>query len=92
MRDWKYIFCLHKAYFDNGFNILKYLLYMIALFGVASENLDMTMWLGVAYGISSYLVGYAWFNYGFYEASIEVGNQFNRFVKELRTYTKKGKV
>lgn len=80
----RYKFCLLKAYFEKGYSLTNYVKYIIALFGLASLNVKATLILGFIYGFSCFIVGWAWFKYGFVEAELEVQNRFNLFVKEMR--------
>ena len=80
----KYRLNLHKTYFEKGYNLTNYIKYFIALFGLSSLNVRLTLIFGFVYGIACYFIGYFWVKYGFLEAEIEVGNYFNRFVKEMR--------
>lgn len=76
--------CMQKAYFEKGNSIINYAKYLIAFFGLASQDIYTTMILGVAYGITAYIIGVIWYRSQFIEAEIEVGNIFNIFVKEVR--------
>jgi len=82
-------FCMHKAYFDTGYGLTSYVKYGIALFGVSSLNVKITLILGLIYGVFCYLVGRIWFAWGFKIADTEVYNRFNLFVKEMRGQLKK---
>lgn len=90
MKDYKFIFCKHKAYFETGGSVLKYFLYLIAFFGMSSQDVSTTMTLAIVYAFACYFFGMLWFKYGWFEASIEVSNYFNKFVREMReTYKSK---
>ena len=86
--NFKYKFNLHKRYFETGRGITSDVKYFIALFGaysvVEKVPLKLTLFLLIAYLIFCYLFGWFWLNKGWYEAEIEVGNQYNQFVKEMR--------
>lgn len=84
-----YNLCLHKAYFEKGYSLTSYVKYLIALFGLSSLNVRLTMILGLIYALSCYLIGFVWYYFGFIEAEIEVSNRFNLFVKEVRRKIKK---
>ena len=58
--------------------------YFIAFFGLASRDVNSTMWMAIGYTLGCYLLGWIWFNTDFNRANIEVGNQYNNFVKEMR--------
>jgi len=91
-----YKLCLHKGYFEKGLSLTNYLKYLIALAGAASylssKNLNIAIMLAVGYAVACYFLGWLWFNRGFYQAEIEVSNQFNLFVEEMRRANGKGKI
>ena len=87
----KFRFVLHKAYFDKGYNLTSYLKYVIALFGISSLDVVLTLVIGFFYGIGCYFLGRWWIKKHFFEAEIEVSNMFNRFVRETRSFIKKKK-
>ena len=80
----KYKFCLWKSYLDKGMSLTNYFKYLIAFFALASNNILLTLWIGISYGFLSLAVGYLWFRYDFIKAEKEVENQYNLFVKEVR--------
>jgi len=82
MRGYK--FCLYKAYFEKGYALTGYLKYVIALFGLSTLNLKVTMIAAMIYAVSCFLIGWGWYHFGIIKAEIEVGNRFNLFVKEMR--------
>jgi len=84
----KYKLLLHKAYFDAGYGITGYFKYLIALFGISTLNVKATLIIGVVYAFCCYIIGWAWYSYGFMIASQEIGNNFNLFVKEMRSKIK----
>ena len=77
-------FCLWKAYFEKGYALTSYVKYVIALFGLASQDLKITLIAGVIYGFVCFFLGWIWFHYHIVDAEIEVQNQFNLFVKQMR--------
>jgi len=81
---------LHKAYFEKGLGITNYFKYLIILAGVAeglaTKSVKLTFILAIIYGVGCYFLGWAWYRFGWYEQEIEVGNQFNIFVKETRKF------
>lgn len=79
-----YKLALHKAYFEKGYSLTNYVKYLIALFGLSSLNVKVTLSLGVVYAFFCYFIGLGWYRFGFIEAEIEVSNQFNLFVKQVR--------
>lgn len=82
MRGYK--FCLLKAYFDKGYAITSYFKYAIAVFGVASLNVKLTMIIFLFYGFFCFFLGWAWYKYGYAIAEQEVFNDYNLFVKQMR--------
>lgn len=82
MRGYK--FCLLKAYFDKGYGLTSYIKYMIAFFGLASQDVNLVLFIAVIYAFICFFIGWLWFKYRFIDAETEVGNQFNPFVKEMR--------
>ncbi len=79
-----YKFCLLKAYFDKGYQILSYVKFIIAVVGIASLNVKLVIILGLIFGILCFAVGWGWYKFGFVLAEAEVGNRFNLFVREMR--------
>ncbi len=74
----------HKFRFDIGYGLSSYMKVVLALFGLSSLNVKATMILALGYGLFCYFFGWFWIRYGWYETSLEIGNQFNFFVSELR--------
>ncbi len=85
----KYRLILQKYYFDKGYNVSKYLLYMIGLFGLASNDVRTTMWIAIFYTIGCYILGRHWVRYKWAAAAHEVDNRINPFVKEMRRSIKR---
>ncbi len=85
-----YKLALHKAYFDTGYSLLSYPKYVLILGGIGSviltdgESTGLIMFLGVLVGIACYLIGRWCYKSGFIKATIEVSNQVNKFVQEMR--------
>jgi hypothetical protein len=75
---------LYKAYFEKGYSLTNYVKYVIALFGLTSLNLKLTMIFAGIYALSCFVIGWAWYHYGLIYAEMEVSNRFNLFVKEMR--------
>jgi len=82
--EFKIKICLWKRYFETGLQLTKYLIYMIGLFGLSSNNVTNTLLLGVAYGLFAFLLGWAYFRYDWIKADTEISNRFNLFVEEVR--------
>lgn len=85
-------FLLHKAYFDKGMSFTSYIKYMIAYFGAASQDVETTLLIGVAYAVFCYFFGFFFYKWGFIAAEYEIGNAYNLFVREVRKKLKKQKV
>ena len=79
---WKLL--LLKAFFERGYGITGFIKYFIALFGISSLNVSLTMTLGFVYAISCFIIGYIWYSRDFTEIENEIANRFNRFVVEMR--------
>lgn len=84
LSNWKYKLVKGKSYFERGYGITHYVKYLIAYFGLASNNLNLTMVLGLAYVPVCFIIGWWWYNHGWQVLETEVGNEFNLFVKEMR--------
>lgn len=86
----KYKFCLWKAYFDTGYGMLSMPKYILILLGFGDtimsqgSNKIRIIILGLVFALVCFLIGWAWFRYDLQEANLEVGNQYNAFVKEMR--------
>ena len=85
---YKFKIILHWTYYDIGMgklSILKYF-WLLGGFGsiMAGGNYLWTLLIGVIYVLVSYVLGWAFYQYGWLEADIEVGNQVNPFVKGMR--------
>jgi len=83
-----YRFIVAKTYLDKGWSLTSYVKYAIALFGAYSigEDISMniTVVIGLIYGISCYILGRLWYKFRLTETEVEIGNKFNPFVGELR--------
>lgn len=80
----KYRINIYKRYFDTGLGLTNYFKYVIAFFGLASKNLKWTMIVAIVYGIFCFFLGWWWLKSDFYKAEIEVSNNYNLFVEEMR--------
>lgn len=80
----KFKLLLYKRYFEQGYSITGYIKYVIALFGLSSLNVGVTMAFGVLYAVACFAIGYWWYRYGLIDVDTEIGNRFNYFVREMR--------
>lgn len=80
----KYKFCLYKEYFDTGYSLTSYFKWGIALFGMSSLNISITLIGFAVYGIVCFFIGKLWYKKGFAITQQEVWNQYNLFVKQMR--------
>ena len=93
-----YKLALHKAYFDQGYALLSYPKYILILSGIGSllltegESTFTVAMIGIIIGIGCYLIGMWCFKSGFVKATVEVQNQYNAFVQEIRRHVKKRKI
>lgn len=79
---------LHFSWLQKGLALTNYVKYLIAFFGLATQDATAVIALGLIYALASYLLGYLWFKH-MVEAETEVGNMYNKFVKEMRKKYKK---
>lgn len=84
----KYKILLHKRYFDTGYNLTNYIKYIIALFGISSLNIQLTLILGFIYAVFCYIIGHIWHKHRFVEVDNEISNRFNLFTREMREKVK----
>lgn len=84
----KYKFCLWKSYFDKGYGLTSIFKWMVAVAGIGDIAISQRTWLALLlffiYGIGCFIVGRLWYKTKFIEAEIEVSNQYNHFVREVR--------
>ena len=79
-----YRFILHKSYFDKGFSLLNYFKYFVALVGFKFLSVKQIILTGIIYGIVCYMIGFVWFKLRIVDSELEVNNQYNPFVDEVR--------
>lgn len=87
--NFKYKFALWKCYFETGYSFLSYPKYILFLMGLGNVmatggNYNNVVLIGIIIGILCFVVGWGWFRYDMAEAQIEVNNQYNPFVREMR--------
>jgi uncharacterized YccA/Bax inhibitor family protein len=86
LNSYKYKICLHKAYFEKGLSVTSYAKYLIAFFGLASQDIITTLLIGIIYALLCYFLGMYWYKSDFAIAEQEVNNKFNLFVEEMRNH------
>ena len=83
--EWKFKALLHKRFFETGWGTAgKYVFYATGVFGVTSQQVELTMFLTLIEGVLCWVLGFLYYRFGFAEADTEITNQFNLFVKEMR--------
>lgn len=89
LNNWQYKIALQFRYFEVGLGKLNYAKYIVALGSAGEalvrENIANGIYILLAFGVVVYLLGAWWFKKGLYEAEQEVNNQYNLFVKEMRS-------
>lgn len=75
---------LWKAYFDRGYAVTNYFRALLFFYGAASLDVMRTMLFAAAWGISCFVLGKLWYDYGLAETENEIQNRFNPFQKEVR--------
>jgi len=77
-----------KRWFDTGLGLTNYAKYPLVLFGIAEITLfksyKFIVIIGILYTIFCFFAGWFWLKHGFFEAEMEISNQLNPFVKEMR--------
>ena len=87
----KYKLLLHKAYFERGYAMLSYVKYIAILLGLNSvlqDDWTIMIFIMGGFAIFSYIVGMIWFRSGLTITEAEISNQYNYFMKEMRTKIK----
>ena len=84
-----YKLALLKAYFEKGYSFLsypKYILFLMGLGDVISNDGDYSkvVMYGAIIFCLCFVVGWFFFKFEIVNAELEVGNQYNPFVKEMR--------
>ena len=75
---------LWKAYFDKGYGLTSYPKCIAAVGAIKISSVKTIIIIGFLYTLLCFFVGWLWYKYRIVDAEIEVGNQFNPFVKEVR--------
>jgi len=90
LKDWKGFegkvhLQMQKNYATQGKTVFGFIYGLIALFGISSQNVKLTLIFGVLYSIICYFAGRYLYKHQWVEADTEAGNRFNPFVKEMRS-------
>ena len=80
----KYKICLWKGYVEKGLSLTNYAKYLVAFYALSSQDVLATMIIAAIFGVISFFLGWGWYHYGWLKAEIEVSNNFNLFVKQVR--------
>jgi len=86
-----YKLALLKAYFEKGYSFLsypKYVLFLMGLGDVISSGGDYknVVILGFLIAVGCFFVGWLFFKTRFVDAELEVANQYNPFMREMREW------
>ena len=84
LKGYKIKICLWKAYFDNGINLTSYFQWIIAYWGITTQDMKSTFIFAVFYALFCFFLGWLWIRKGMYDANNEIANRFNPFVREVR--------
>lgn len=73
-----------KRYFDTGFGLTSYFKYILAASGLILKDVTSIIWIGIAYGLICFILGWAWIRYNLIDAENEINNILNPFQREVR--------
>lgn len=79
---------LFKKWLDQGRGLTSYFNEIILVFGVWSitekKSPLLTVTIALLYGLTCIVLGWVWFKFKWKEAEMEVENQYNPFVADVR--------
>jgi len=88
-----YKFLLIKAYFDKGYGLTNYFKYLLAFVGIFDLiDAKTAIYSILIYLLFCFILGWAWFKFGFVDTENEIQNRFNPFQKEIRRKLRSRKV
>jgi len=80
-----YRILLLKRYFDTGFGLTQYVKYLIAFFGLATQDIKTTLIIAFVYALFCFILGFLYYHYRFVETDNEISNKYNPIMREIRT-------
>lgn len=83
-KNLKYKANLHYSYFCDGYGLMQFPARFIGLASLATLSPKIILWTGFIGAIFVYFIGRYWYISGMKEAQIEVQNNFNIFVRQVR--------
>ena len=84
LKPWKYKLAQAKAYWETGYGLTHYIKYPLAIFGFATANWTEVVYLGILYFFFCFFFGYMWYKTHMIDAVMELSNQHNPYVQEMR--------
>jgi len=75
---------LQRNYITQGKAVFGFIWEFILLFGIASGNVRVTLYLGIGYYFLAYFFGRYLYKHEWVDADAEAANRYNPFVKQMR--------
>ena len=72
----------YKFLFDKGFGLTNYAKYFLVAIGLVIKQVSSIIYIGVAYSVLCFIIGWLWAKYGLAQAENDVTNAFNPFIKD----------
>ena len=85
----KFKLLLWKKYFDTGYSLTSQFKYGFIALAAAWQNTKWIAVFGFVYVVLCFPLGFYFYKHNWVEAEAEVGNRFNKFQKEVRSYIEK---